>query len=40
MKIKIFMWLVDANAILTKDNLSRKIGREIKDVSSAIFLKV
>jgi hypothetical protein len=24
MKIKIFMWLVDAKAILTKDNLSRK----------------
>jgi hypothetical protein len=24
MKIKIFMWLIDANAILTKDNLSRK----------------
>jgi hypothetical protein len=24
MKIKIFVWLIDANAILTKDNLSRK----------------
>jgi hypothetical protein len=24
MKVKIFMWLIDANAILTKDNLRRK----------------
>jgi hypothetical protein len=40
MKIKIFMWLIDANAILTKDNLSKKNGKGTTDVSSAIFLKV
>jgi hypothetical protein len=33
MKVKIFMWLIHENAILTEDNLSRReIGRVIKDV--------
>jgi hypothetical protein len=38
-KVKIFMWLICENAILTKDNLSSKNWQVTKDVSSAMFLK-
>jgi hypothetical protein len=39
MKVKIFMWLICANAILTKDNLSRKNWQGDKRCFSAMFLK-
>jgi hypothetical protein len=39
MKVMIFMWLICANAILTKDNLSRKNWQGDKRCFSAMFLK-
>jgi hypothetical protein len=37
LKIKIFLWLIQQGAILTKDNLSRKIKwKAIKSVPSAM----
>jgi hypothetical protein len=36
LKIKVFMWLVKLNAILTRDNLARRDGRGIKPAASVL----
>jgi hypothetical protein len=40
LNIKIFMWLLQQNAILTKDNLVRENGIETKVVDSATWMKI
>jgi hypothetical protein len=40
LKIKIFLWFLQRGVVLTKDNLARKIGKEVSNVLVAIGMKI
>jgi hypothetical protein len=40
LKIKIFLWFLQRGVVLTKDNLARKIGKEVNNVLVAIGMKI
>jgi hypothetical protein len=40
LKIKIFLWFLQRGVVLTKDNLARKIRKEVSNVFVAIGMKI